>query len=70
MRGFPYHLETLRCNNEISVQQIFMDGSRIEIARFLLPNDGLWRADVDFLDDIKDAYKKRLARNNRLKGGR
>lgn len=55
-----YKLTTVRVKNTISVVQVFMDGSRAEIARFVLPNDGQWRRDVDFLDDIMDAYKKRL----------
>lgn len=55
-----YTLETVRADNTISVLQIFMDGSRIEIGRFFLPSDGRWRKDVDFLDDIVNAYKKRL----------
>lgn len=68
MSGYPYHLTTLRAGNEIAVIQVFMDGSRMEIARFLLPNDGQWRADVDFLDSIMDAYKARLKRHEKLKG--
>ena len=55
-----YHLTTVRVENVIYVLQVFMDGSKTEIARFGLPNDGQWRLDVDFLDDIMDAYKKRL----------
>lgn len=55
-----YHLTTVRVENIIYVLQVFMDGSKVEIARFRLPNDGQWRLDVDFLDDIMDAYKKRL----------
>ena len=55
-----YQLEPLRVGNMISIQQVFIDGSRCEIARFLLPDDNRWRKDVEFLDDIVAAYKKRL----------
>lgn len=68
MSGFPYHLTTIRSGDVISLIQIYMDGSRVEIARFLLPSDGQWRADVDFLDDIMNAYKTRLKKHEKLKG--
>lgn len=55
-----YHLTTVRADNTISIIQLFMDGSRREIGRFLLPGDGQWRLDVDFLDDIMKAYDRRL----------
>lgn len=55
-----YQLETIRDGNVIYVQQVFMDSSCCVIAMFLLPSDGRWRKDVDFLDDIIAAYKKRL----------
>lgn len=54
-----YRFTTIRAVDTISVVQIFMDGSRAEVGRFLLPRDGEWRRDVDFLDDIVAAYKKR-----------
>lgn len=57
-----YNLTTVRNGNTISLLQVFQDGSRTEIARFLLPVDGQWRLDVDFLDDIVGAYKRRLKR--------
>ena len=53
---------SFREGNLIHVVQVFMDGSRIEIAQFLLPNDGRWRLDVEFHDDILEAYRKRLLR--------
>lgn len=56
-------LTTLREGNIIYVVQVFMDGSRMEVGRFALPNDGQWRDDVDFLDDIKAAYNKRLRKS-------
>ena len=37
-----------------------MDGSRREIGRFMLVGDGQWRLDIDLLDEIMAAYKKRL----------
>lgn len=57
-----YKLTTIREANVIHVIQVFMDGSKLEIGRFLLPNDGQWREDVTFLDNIKDAYVKRLSK--------
>lgn len=57
-----YNLTTVRNGNTISLLQVFQDGSRTEIARFLLPADGQWRLDVEFLDNIEGAYKKRLKR--------
>ena len=58
--GMKYELTTVRRNNVVSVLQVFMDGSRREIGRFLLVGDGQWRLDVTFMDDVIAAYKKRL----------
>lgn len=58
--GKKYELTSIRVQNMISIQQVFMDGSRREIGRFMLVGDGQWRLDVDFLDEIMAAYKKRL----------
>ena len=54
-----YHLTSVRIENMIYIGAIFADGSKRELGRFELPNDGQWRIDVDFIDDIVDAYKKR-----------
>ena len=55
-----YKLVSIRDGDVMYVGQLFMDGSSREIGRFLLPNDGQWRLDVDFHDSIMDAYKTRL----------
>lgn len=58
-----YHLTTRRYENIIQVWAVFLDGSRREIAIFELPENGInFRADVEFLDNIMDAYKKRYAK--------
>lgn len=58
-----YHLTTRRCNNLLEIWAVFLDGSRREIAVFELPENGInFRADVEFLDNILDAYKKRYAK--------
>lgn len=58
--GKKYELTSIRVQNVISIQQVFMDGSRREIGRFLLVGDGQWRLDIELLDEIMAAYKKRL----------
>lgn len=55
-----YQLTSIRKGNVVSILQVFMDGSRVEIGRFLLPNDKQWRLDCIFLDDILAAYRKRM----------
>lgn len=57
-----FKLATVRAGNIIFIGQVFLDGSRREIGRFMLPDDGQWRLDVDFLDDIMAAYNRRLKR--------
>ena len=58
--GKKYELTSIRVQNMISIHQVFMDGSRREIGRFMLVGDGQWRLDIDLLDEIMAAYKKRL----------
>ena len=55
-----YKITSIRDGNVMYVIQVYMDGSYREIGRFLLPDDGQWRLEVDFHDDIMDAYKTRL----------
>ena len=55
-----YKITSIRDGNVRYGIQVSMDGSDREIGRFLLPDDGQWRLDVDFHDDIMDAYKTRL----------
>ena len=53
MSGFPYHLETLRCNNEISVQQIFINKQidKIDIDAQIAKNEEKYR------EKISDLYR-------------
>lgn len=55
-----FHLTTVRSGNVINVLLVSDIGIKETIGQFLLPNDGQWRLDVDFLDDIQEAYRKRL----------
>ena len=58
-----YHLTTRRYGNILQIWAVFLDGSRREIAVFELPENGVnFRADVEFLDNVLDAYKKRYAK--------
>lgn len=55
-----YEVMCIRDKNVIFIGLVFMDGSKQEIGRFLLPNDRQWRLDVAFIDEIVSAYKKRI----------
>ena len=59
MMARSYYLTSVRVENYIFIGAVFVDGSKRELGRFELPNDGQWRLDVDFLDSIMDAYKQR-----------
>lgn len=46
-----------------SVCQVYIrdsDGYTIQIASYMMPRDGNWRADDAFYDALVDLYKKRL----------
>ena len=49
-----------RENNIIGLDMIYSDGHPRTVLMAELPMDGDWRADVDFYDEVEQAYKKRL----------
>lgn len=55
-------LKSVRQNNIIGLMMIYPDGHPRNVLMAELPMDGDWRADVDFYDEIEQAYKKRLHR--------
>ena len=42
----------------------FPDGSEMQIAAYMMPNDGNWRANDAFYDSLVQIYKKRIFHNN------
>ena len=48
------------------VQQVYLvylcfpDGSEMQIAAYMMPNDGNWRANDAFYDSLVQIYKKRI----------
>ena len=54
--------KSARKDNIIGMDMIYPDGHSRIVLMAELPMDGDWRADVDFYDEVKTAYKKRLRR--------
>lgn len=54
--------KSARDNNVLGLIMIYPDGHPRTVLMAELPIDGDWRADVDFFDEIENAYKKRLRR--------
>ncbi|MCI7523066.1 hypothetical protein [Roseburia hominis] len=54
--------KSARENNIIGLTMIYPDGHPRTVLMAELPIDGDWRADVDFFDEVENAYKKRLRR--------
>lgn len=52
--------KSARKDNIIGLTMIYPDGNSRIVLMALLPMDGDWRADVNFYDEIEQAYKKRL----------
>lgn len=52
--------KSIRENNIIGLTMIYPDGHERNVLFAELPMDGDWRADVDFYDEVEQAYKKRL----------
>jgi hypothetical protein len=52
--------KSIRENNIIGLTMIYPDGHARNVLFAELPMDGDWRADVEFYDEIEEAYKKRL----------
>lgn len=53
---------SIRDNNVLGLVLIYPDGQSRTVLMAELPIDGDWRADVEFFDEIENAYKKRLRR--------
>lgn len=54
--------KSARKDNIIGMDMIYPDGHSRIVLMAELPIDGDWRADVDFFDEVENAYKKRLRR--------
>lgn len=54
--------KSARDNNVLGLVMIYPDGQPRTVLMAELPLDGDWRADVEFFDEIENAYKKRLRR--------
>ena len=54
--------KSARDNNILGLVMIYPDGQPRTVLMAELPLDGDWRADVEFFDEIEQAYKKRLRR--------
>lgn len=54
--------KSARENNILGLVMIYPDGHPRTVLMAELPVDGDWRADVDFFDEVENAYKKRLRR--------
>ncbi len=54
--------KSARKDNIIGMVMIYPDGHPRTVLMAELPIDGDWRADVDFFDEVENAYKKRLRR--------
>ena len=50
--------KSARKDNIIGVDMIYPDGHPRTVLMAELPMDGDWRADVDFYDEVEQAYKK------------
>ena len=54
--------KSFRRGNIIGLTMRYPDGRCCNVMFAEVPMDGDWRADVDFYDEIEQAYKKRLRR--------
>lgn len=54
--------KSVRQGNIMGLVMVYPDGRTRNVMYAELPMDGDWRADVDFYDEIEQAYKKRLRR--------
>lgn len=61
-RGMGITFKSGRQNNIVGMDMIYPDGHPRTVLMAELPMDGDWRADVDFYDEVEQAYKKRLRR--------
>lgn len=54
--------KSARQNNILGLLLVYPDGHQRNVLMAELPMDGDWRADVEFYDEIAQAYRKRLCR--------
>jgi len=54
--------KSARQNNILGLLLVYPDGHQRNVLMAELPMDGDWRADVEFYDEIAQAYRKRLRR--------
>ena len=59
--------KSVRQNNIIGLMMIYPDGHPRNVLMAELPMDGDWRADVDFYDEIEQAYKSVCAEHFKTK---
>lgn len=52
--------KSIRERNIMGVNMVYPDGYPRTVLMAELPMDGDWRADVEFYDEIEQAYRKRL----------
>lgn len=52
--------KSIRESNIMDVNMVYPDGHPRTVLMAELPMDGDWRADVEFYDEIEQAYRKRL----------
>lgn len=52
--------KSARQNNILGLLLVYPDGHQRNVLMAELPMDGDWRADVEFYDEIEQAYRKRL----------
>ena len=57
-----FNFKSLLEGNHLGLVLIYPDGTPKLVAEVLLPNDGDWRANIGFYDDLEEIYRKRLRR--------
>lgn len=55
-----FNLKSLSEGNHLGMVLIYPDGTTRLVADVLMPNDGDWRANVTFYDELEESYQKRL----------
>lgn len=55
-----FKLKSLLEGNHVGMLLIYPDGTPRLVYEALMPNDGDWRANVAFYDEVEESYRKRL----------
>ena len=55
-----FHLKSLLEGNHMGMLLIYPDWTPMLVLEALMPNDGDWRANVLFYDEVEESYRKRL----------